>query len=145
MGGWREVIKIRDSTSIGLAVSGAGTFLTGMHAAVVNEGGGFHRVVALLFVGLVGVHLWLNQKTVVRRLAALTGFVRIGMVLTLVAVLLVGDSTSSHITAALRFTTAVGVHVWLYRRAIVRRFARLGWAWAWIGAGILPIAHLLAE
>jgi len=138
-------MKIRDSISIGLAVSGAGTFLTGMHAAVVNEGGGFHRVVALLFVCLVGVHLWLNRKMVVRRLAALAGFVRIGMVVTLLGVFLMGDSTSFHITAALLFTTAVGFHVWLYRRAIARRFARLGWRWAWIGAGILPIAHLLAE
>lgn len=138
------MIKMRDSISIGLAVSGAGTFLAGAHAAVANEGGGLHRVVALLFVGLVGVHLWLNHKMVVRRLTTPAGFVRIGMVLTLVGVFLMGDSTSPHIIAALLFTTAVGVHVWLYRRAIVRRFARLGWRWAWIGAGVLPIAHLLA-
>jgi FtsH-binding integral membrane protein len=139
----KELVSLRDSISVALAVSGIGTLLTGVHAAV-HRGGGFHNGVALVFVGLVAVHLWLNRQAAVRRLTTPRGLVRIGMLIALVVVILVADGTSSHIIAALLFTTAVGVHVWLYRRVIAWRLARLGWRWAWVAAGVLPVADRLA-
>jgi hypothetical protein len=135
---------MRSPISIAMAFSGIATFLSGV-LATVDIGDDFHPVVALLFVGLVAVHLWLNRQTVVGRLTRLVGFIRIVMAMTLVGVILLSDSIGLHIIAALAFTALVGVHAWQYRQVMARRVALRGWKWVWIGAGVLLLASVAAD